>query len=85
MRPIAESWSILASLVMTAKLNGIDAQTYLTDCWSASSPGELKAISCTNFSPGIGRPHASERNELPHEFASPHAVGGHGEGGHAAR
>ena len=39
----AESWSILASLATTAKLNGVDPQTYLTDVLERIVSGRTKS------------------------------------------
>jgi transposase len=39
----AESWAILASIVTTAKLNGLDAQTYLTDVLERIVSGRTKS------------------------------------------
>ena len=37
-----ETWAILASLLNTAKLNGVDPQTYLTDILERVVSGETK-------------------------------------------
>jgi transposase len=39
----AESWSILASIVTTAKLDGLDPQAYLTDVLERSVSGQTKS------------------------------------------
>jgi transposase len=39
----AESWAILASLLATAKLNGLDPQTYLTDVLERIVSGRTKS------------------------------------------
>jgi transposase len=39
----AESWAILASLLATAKLNGVDPQTYLTDVLERIVSGRTKS------------------------------------------
>jgi transposase len=38
----AESWAILASLLNTAKLNGLDPQTYLCDVLERIVSGRIK-------------------------------------------
>jgi transposase len=39
----AESWAILGSLVITAKLHGLDPQTYLTDVLERMVFGQTKS------------------------------------------
>ena len=52
-------------------------------CWSASSPGEPRAISCTSFWPGTGRRPARAAYSRPHEPARPSRIVSAGR--HAAR
>ena len=67
----AESWAILASLLATAKLNGLDPQDLSDRCAGAHRPGEPKATSCMTSSPGTGRPSTSGWSAPPHECAAP--------------
>jgi len=45
----AESWAILASILNTAKLNGLDPQTYLCDVLEPSSRVAPRIISSTSL------------------------------------
>src|ERR1700694_4326410 len=54
-------------------------------CWSASSPGRPKAISCTNSWPGTGRLPKRASRRRPHEPASPSGSVGDDGRRHVAR
>ena len=68
----AESWAILASLLNTAKLNGLDPQTYLCDVLERIVSGRTKNHQLHELLPGNGRRPARWPAGLPHEArASP--------------
>jgi len=50
-----EHWAILASLIETCKLNGIDPQAYLVDILARIARA-TRSIGSTGYFPGTGRP-----------------------------
>ena len=57
-----QTWSILASLINSAKLNCIDPQEYLTDVLERIVSGRTKPTSATNSCRGIGRQRAKSQS-----------------------
>ena len=69
-RPIAENWACVASLVETCKVNDVDPQTYFADVLASSSLSGPSRAS-TNSCPGPGPSRAPTRglNRQPFDRA----------------
>lgn len=64
----AKSWAIVGSLVNTARLHELDRRPNWPTCWTASCPGETRAISCASSGWNL---EGCEQWKPRHESASP--------------
>ena len=61
----ARHWAIVASLVATAKLNGVEPLAWLTDVLERMVSGQTKATNSSGSCRGTGRPSGSRPPSMP--------------------
>jgi hypothetical protein len=61
----ARHWAIVASLVATAKLNGVEPQAWLTDVLERVVSGRARPTNSHGCYPGPGRPSGSRPPSMP--------------------